>query len=320
MSLRIEALSHRTPVGRVLDRVSLEAAPGECLALLGPPGSGRAALLRVLAGLEEAEGGRVLLEGRDITCLPPSRRGIGFLFRQDMVFGHPTVFDAVAAALPEGPGGPEETAFRVRHLLDLTGLGQDGGWMPAMLPPSRRHRLALARALAAGPRLLLVAAGFGSRTRPRRWLKEAQRRLGLTMLLVATGPEEAMALGDRVAVMQAGRIEQVAPPEGLRRRPASAFVARVLGAAPAFPGPDGPAAAPGPLLPASALEVVEAGTGTPARVLSAIPFGGTLRLEVQLLADGSRLEAEAPAAAAPLPPGSIVGLRLRRAGSGSPAS
>jgi ABC-type sulfate/molybdate transport systems ATPase subunit len=261
MSLRIEALSRHAVARRVLDRVSLQLGAGEFLALLGPAGSGRRALLRMLAGLEEPDAGRILLDGRDVTRLPPGRRGVGCLFRHDPLFGHPTVFDAVAAALPgEGGGlGPSDaaaTGARVRHLLGLVGLAEDGGRMPAMLPPGKRHRLALARALAAEPRLLGVGEGFGladpgrrSTPPPRRWLLDLHRRLGLTTILIAHGPGEALALGDRVAVLNAGRVEQVGTPAELRRRPASAFVAGMLGGAGAAPDPWDeamPGAAPDP--------------------------------------------------------------------------
>lgn len=309
--LRLDAISCRTPARPVLDRVSLEVGAGECLALLGAAGSGRASLLRIVAGLEEPDAGRILWEGRDITRLPPRRRPIALVFRQDPLFGHASVFDAVAAALPEDAAqdGP-----RVQQLLQLLGLGADAGSMPAMLPAPKRRRLALARALAAAPRLLLVAEGFGpaeGRAAPRRWLREAQQRLGLAMILVAQGAEEALALADRVAVLEQGRIEQVATPAELRRRPASPAVARLLGAEAAAP-------AVGATLPATlaggpqVLEVVAPGLGVPARVLGARLLGATLRLDLELLADGSQIEAEVPSPGlAGMAAGTIIGLRVR---------
>ncbi len=222
MALRIDHLTRTGPTRRILDGLSLEVGEGECLALLGAPGSGRASLLRILAGLEEADEGRILLDGRDITRLPPRRRRIGYLFRQDPLLGHPSVFDAVAAALPvPEEGAVRDAPARVHRLLALTGLDQDPGWMPAMLPPAKRHRLAAARVLAAEPRVLLVAeafglAGFGRpRSPPRLWLKALQARLGLMMVLVAQGPAEAAALGDRVALLDAGRVAQVGPPDAV---------------------------------------------------------------------------------------------------------
>lgn len=243
MLLRIEALSRHTVARRLFDRVSLEVGAGEFVALLGPHGSEGDALLRVLAGLDEADSGRVLLDGHDITQLPPRRRGIGCLFQHDPLFDHPTVFETVAAALspPEGNGlGPSDSSAmtaQVRHLLDLVGLAEEEGGMPAMLPPGKLRRLVLARTLATEPSLLLVGRGFGIRESghrrsappPRCWLLELHRRLGLTTILVAHGPGEALALGDRVAVLNAGRIEQLGTPAELRRRPVSAFVAQTLG-------------------------------------------------------------------------------------------
>lgn len=309
--LRLDAISRRSAARPVLDRVSLAVGAGECLALLGAPGSGRGSLLRIVAGLEEPDAGRILWEGRDITRLPPRRRPFALVFRQDPLFGHASVFEAVAAALPEdaAPDGP-----RVQQLLQLLGLAADAGSLPAMLPGPKRRRLALARALAAAPRLLLVAEGFGpaeGRAAPRRWLREAQQRLGLGMILVAQGAEEALALADRVAVLEQGRIEQIATPAELRGRPASPAVARLLGAEGALPlaAPALPAVPPGgPQM----LEVVAPGLGVPARVLGARLMGATLRLDLELLADGSQIEAEVPSPGlAGLAAGTIIGLRVR---------
>ncbi|MBV1798662.1 ATP-binding cassette domain-containing protein [Siccirubricoccus sp. G192] len=224
VAVRIETLTKRV-FGRagsrtVLDRVSLEIGQGELVALLGLPGSGRAALLRVVAGLDEPDSGRILLEGQDIARLPPRRRGIAHVFQHDPLFGHPTVFDAVAAAIPDAPDGPApgaaEQAEQVHRLLGLVGLGEDAGWLPATLPPAQRHRLALARALAASPRLLLLGEAFGTldpaAAAPRRWLRRVQERLGLTTLLTAHGPAEALAVADRVAVLREGRLEQIGTP------------------------------------------------------------------------------------------------------------
>jgi sulfate/thiosulfate transport system ATP-binding protein len=199
--------------------------------------------------------------------------------------------------------------------------------MPAMLPLGKRHRLALARALAAEPRLLLVGEGFGlgdpgRPPTPRRWLRDLQGRLGMATLVVSHGPEEALALGDRIAVLNAGRLEQVGTPAELRRRPATAFVAETLRDGAAAPWVEAmaqggvvPEGRPpgGPVPPPGALEAVDAGGGTPARVLGATALGATLRLELQLLSDGRQVEAEVPSPglATQLPPGTIIGLRLR---------
>jgi ABC-type sulfate/molybdate transport systems ATPase subunit len=322
--LRLDAVSRHGPSRRLLDRVSLEVAPGECLVLLGAPGSGRAALLRCIAGVEEVDAGRILLDGEEITRLPPRRRPIGHLVQHDPLFGHPTVFDSVAAALPQPQGVPSLTsaAARVQQVLGMVGLAEDAGSMPAMLPTAKRRRLSLARALATEPRLLLVAEGFGvtdpARRTPRRWLRDIQQRLGLAMILVAQDGVEALELADRIAVLEAGQVVQVATPAVLRQRPASADIARLIGARPpASPATAVPQAVGGGVwLPAEALEVVAPGLGMPARVLGATMLGGTVRLDLELLANGRQVEAEVSSLGigSALPPGTIIGLRVRGAG------
>lgn len=321
--LRLDSVTRQGVAHRVLDRVSLTLRQGECLALLGLPGSGRAALLRVIAGLEEIDEGRVLVEGREITRLPPSRRQIGHLFQHDPLYGHPTVFASVAAALPspEGATDTAETAGRVQRVLALVGLVEDAGSMPAMLPTLKRRRLTMARVLAAEPRLLLVGQGFGvgdpARQPPRRWLREIQQRTGLGMIIVAQNAEEALELADRVAILEKGRIAQIDTPETLRRQPASEAVARLLGARlPAATSGQTEIARTGVWLPPDALEVVAPGIGMPARVLGATMMGATMRLDLELLANGRQLEAEVPSmgVGSALPPGTIIGLRVRGAG------
>lgn len=326
--LRLDALSRRVLGRRVLDRVTLGVPQGECLALLGEPGSGRASLLRVIAGLDEPDEGRIVIDGLDVTRLPPRRRPIGHLFQQDPLLGHPTVFEAVAAAMPECV--PDASAGRqapqVQRLLGLVGLAEDAGSMPVMLPTPKRRRLSLARALASGPQLLLVGAGFGAadpaRRSPRRWLRDIQKRLGLTMILVAADAEEALALADRIAVLDQGRVVQIGSPADLRRWPASAAVSRLLhgAASPIQPAQAGLSGG-GLWLSAEALEVVAPGLGVPARVLGATILGATVRLDLELVGDGTQLEAEVPGGVGgALSPGTIIGLRLRdAAGRGSRA-
>ena len=321
--LRVDALSRRALGRRVLDRVTLEVAEGECLALLGEPGSGRASLLRVIAGLEEPDEGRILLDGADLTRVPLRRRQIGHLFQHDPLFGHATVFDAVAAAMPErvAEESAEARAAQVHRLLGLVGLAADAGSMPVMLPGPRRRRLSLARALAAGPRLLLVGEGFGAadpaRRQPRRWLRDICQRLELTMILVATDAEEAATLADRVAVLDAGRVIQLGTPATLLRAPANATVARLIGGTMALSAADAAGAVPGFAasglwLQAEALEVVAPALGVPARVLGATMLGATVRLDLELVGDGTQLEAEVPGGiGGGLSPGTIIGLRLR---------
>jgi ABC-type sulfate/molybdate transport systems ATPase subunit len=343
--LHLTAVSRNAISRRVLDRIGLEVQAGELLALLGLPGSGRASLLRVIAGLEEPDEGRILLEGRDISRVPARRRPIGFLYQQDPLFGHPTVFEAVASALPEGADRPAPAASgaRVQHLLGLVGLAAEAGSMPAMLTAPKRRRLLLARTLASEPRLLLVGEGFGPREvetpAPRLWLREVQQALGLTVILTAQSAAEALSLADRIAVLEEGRLVQIGTPAELRFRPASDAVARLLGdtarprlAADAIARPQVALAAWRPLglagglaLPAGgnapidrwsaaeAVEVVPPGEGLPARVLRVTPLGGTLRLELELIADRRQVAAEVASqdTMEAIPPGTILGVRIR---------
>jgi len=321
MSLQIEKLTRRIHTRTMLERIDLEAQSGEILGLLGPQGSGRATLLRVIAGLDPADSGTVRLDGQDITHLPPRRRPIGHVFQHDPLFGHPTVFEAVAAAMPEGPPGAAP-AGEIDALLDLVGLGGRGAAMPATLPADKRHRLALARSLAARPRVLLVGEAFGpqgsaGRKPSRGWMRELLQRFGVTAIVVVQDLAEAAVLADRVAVLREGKVEQVATPTTLRRWPATPFVAEFLGvgttlAAPAMAALQMGPGAFGAVRPES-LEVVDPSAGTPAKVVASTAFGARLRVELQLLADGSRVEAEVPSMglATALPPGTVVGLRVR---------
>jgi ABC-type sulfate/molybdate transport systems ATPase subunit len=327
MTLRLQGLTRRTPTRTVLEGINLELREGEVVTLLGASGSGRATLLRIIAGLEAPDSGRIYLDGADITRLPPARRRIGLVVRHDALFRHPTVFESVAAALPPreegGPAGAEAVGARVQRLLALAGLTEESGWLPATLSPAQRQRLALARALATEPRLLLVDAAAGAseagdRAQPRRWLRSLHARLGLSMLVVARNAAEALSLGERVAVLRDGRLEQLTTPAELRRRPASVHVVELLGEAVPLPASAARALQLPPMVVAQLrpeeVEVVEPGLGTPAHVVASTVFGPRLRVTLRLLADGSRLEAEmpAPALATMLPPGALVGLRLRQ--------
>jgi ABC-type sulfate/molybdate transport systems ATPase subunit len=322
--LRLEAITHHAVARRMLDAVTLDVGAGECVAILGQPGSGRASLLRVIAGVEAAESGRILLDGRDITRLPARRRPIGLVFQQDPVFSHATVFEAVASAMPEAAAVPDvhtSNPARVQHLLGLVGLTDDAAGAPARLDAPKRRRLLVARTLAAEPRILLVGEGFGpppgQAVDPRAWLREVQRALGLTMLLTARDAAEALALGDRILVLEQGRVAQIGTPEELRFRPASPAVTRSLG----LPAEAGQDAVARPLPPApmagwpvpAAVDVVAPGAGLPARVLRVTPEGGRVRVELELLADRRPVAAEMPGLGgdAGLVPGTIIGVHPR---------
>jgi len=219
-----------------VDDVSLDAAPGEFLALLGPSGCGKSTLLRMVAGLVEPDGGQVVLAGEDITRVAVHRRNLGLVFQSYALFPHMTVFENVAFGLRRRGVGPAELGSRVERMLELVRLGPLGARHPRELSGGQQQRVALARALVTEPRVLLLDEPLSNldallRDEMRVELKRLQERLGTTMIFVTHDQAEALILSDRVVVMEAGRVEQIGRPEEVYRRPATAFVARFLGRA-----------------------------------------------------------------------------------------
>ena len=246
MSLVIEKVEKRFAGFAALKGVSLTVPDGAFLALLGPSGSGKTTLLRILGGLEYADLGHVSFAGLDWLTIPARERRAGFVFQHYALFKHMTVAKNIAFGLEVRPARQRpnraEIKRRVEELLSLVQLEGLGGRYPSQLSGGQRQRVALARALAIEPRMLLLDEPFGAldarvRKDLRHWLKGLHTRLGLTTVFVTHDQEEAMALGDLVAVMNDGLIEQVAAPEVLQRAPATPFVADFLGqaAAPAQP-------------------------------------------------------------------------------------
>ena len=234
MRLSVEDLDVRFDGAAALRGASLDVAAGETLALLGPSGCGKSTLLRAIAGLQRLAGGRVLLDGRDLAGVPPHRRGIGLMFQDHALFPHRDVAGNIGFGL-RMTGVPRlERARRVAELLALVGLDGLGERSVETLSGGEQQRVALARALAPHPRVLLLDEPLGSLDRPLHdrllaELAELFARLEQTVLYVTHDVTEAFALGDRVAVMRAGRIEQAANPDELWSRPANAWVARFLG-------------------------------------------------------------------------------------------
>jgi sulfate transport system ATP-binding protein len=221
-----------------LDGVSLTIADGEFLALLGPSGSGKTTLLRVLAGLDFAETGSIFFDGQRMDAVPARERGVGFVFQHYALFRHITVSRNVAFGLDIRPRkhrpSAREIRNRVQALLDLLGIGDLGDRSPAQISGGQRQRVALARALAIEPGLLLLDEPFGAldaqvRKNLRIWLRELHARMGLTSVFVTHDQAEAMEMADRVAVLNAGRIEQVDTPKRLYADPATPFVHEFLG-------------------------------------------------------------------------------------------
>jgi putative spermidine/putrescine transport system ATP-binding protein len=214
--------------------ISFAATPGELLALLGPSGCGKSTTLRIIAGFETPDAGRVLLAGADVTATPPNRRGVGMVFQSYALFPNLTAFENVAFGLRLRRRPDAEVRRRVRELLDLCQLGELGSRLPAQLSGGQQQRVALARALAVEPKVLLLDEPLAAldaviRTELRAEIRRIQRRLGMTTVYVTHDQEEALSLADRVAVLRAGRLEQIGPPAEIYHVPRTAFVAGFVG-------------------------------------------------------------------------------------------
>jgi sulfate transport system ATP-binding protein len=236
MSIVIEDLTKRYGGHPVVNAVSLEIGDGELFVLLGSSGSGKSTLLRMIAGLSEVDAGRVLLRGRDVTDLPPARRGVGFVFQSYALFRGMPVAENVEFALAVRGVPADQRRRRRDELLELVGLAGLGGRMPRQLSGGQQQRVALARALAHQPEVLLLDEPFGAldakvRIELRRTIREIQRELGITTIFVTHDQEEAFELADRLAVLSFGRLLEVGPPDELYLRPETEFVATFLGTA-----------------------------------------------------------------------------------------
>lgn len=217
-----------------LDDVTLDIPAGTLTALLGPSGSGKSTLLRSIAGLEQLDGGQIVIGGRDVTGVAPQKRGIGFVFQHYAAFKHMTVRDNVAFGLTIRKRPKHEVARKVTDLLEIVGLDGFQHRYPAQLSGGQRQRMALARALAVDPEVLLLDEPFGAldakvRADLRQWLRRLHDEVHVTTVLVTHDQEEALDVADRIAVLNKGRIEQVGDPVSLYDRPANDFVMSFLG-------------------------------------------------------------------------------------------
>jgi sulfate transport system ATP-binding protein len=236
MSIRVEQLVKRYDGHAVVNNVTLEVADGEFFVLLGPSGSGKSTVLRIVAGLAEADGGRVLLHGRDVTGMPPQARGIGFVFQSYALFRHMSVAENIEFALRVRRVPAAERRRRRDEMLEVVGLAGLGGRLPQQLSGGQQQRVALARALAHRPELLLLDEPFGAldariRAELRRTVRGIQRETGITTIFVTHDQEEAFELADRIGVMNFGRLLEAGPPQELYLRPQTEFVATFLGTA-----------------------------------------------------------------------------------------
>jgi sulfate/thiosulfate transport system ATP-binding protein len=217
-----------------LDNVSLAVAPGSLTALLGPSGSGKSTLLRVIAGLETPDSGEVLIDGKAVTGVPPQSRDVGFVFQHYAAFKHMTVWENVAFGLKVRKRQKTEIRERVGELLRLVGLDGLAERYPAQLSGGQRQRMGLARALAVEPAVLLLDEPFGAldarvRKELRAWLRRLHDETHVTTVIVTHDQEEAMDVADRIAVMNAGVIEQTGKPRDLYEHPANEFVMSFVG-------------------------------------------------------------------------------------------
>jgi len=314
MSIQVRKLCRRFGNYAALEDVSLDFPSGELVALLGPSGCGKTTLLRIIAGLEQADSGQVLLDGEDASATHVRDRHVGFVFQHYALFRHMTVFDNVAFGMRMKPRVQRPSAPRIREkvdeLLELVQMGGLAKRFPSQLSGGQRQRIALARALAVEPRVLLLDEPFGAldakvRKELRRWLRKLHDDLHITSIFVTHDQEEALEVADRVVLMNHGRVEQVGTPELVYSQPASPFVYGFLGSINLFHGRmEGERIrVEGDLLPLSAggfpqgtevvafarpheMEIVpdpQTQSGIAARVRRILAFGATTRVELDSL-------------------------------------
>jgi putrescine transport system ATP-binding protein len=233
-ALAVEGLTKRFGATPVLDRLDLSIPAGSFVALLGASGSGKTTLLRLIAGLEEPDGGRILLDGEDLAGLPAYERPVNLVFQSYALFPHMSVAGNIAYGLRRESLGGEEVRRRVAETLKLVRLEGFQDRRPRQLSGGQAQRVALARVLAKRPRLLLLdepmaALDRGLREHTRSELKRLHRELGTTFVLVTHDQEEALAMADRVALLEDGRLVQMGAPEDLYERPETLSVARFVG-------------------------------------------------------------------------------------------
>lgn len=219
---------------KALDDVTLDVPDGSLTALLGPSGSGKSTLLRLIAGLEEADSGTVLLNGEDVTHVSVQDRGIGFVFQHYAAFKHMTVRDNIAFGLTIRKTPKDQIRARVKELIRLVQLNGMAHRYPSQLSGGQRQRMALARALAAQPKLLLLDEPFGAldakvRKELREWLRNLHHEVEVTTIFVTHDQEEAMDVAEQIVVMNEGKIEQVGPPKELYENPKTEFVMSFVG-------------------------------------------------------------------------------------------
>ncbi|MEI6536906.1 MAG: ATP-binding cassette domain-containing protein [Verrucomicrobiaceae bacterium] len=301
--LSLQSVSKRYGNATVVDAVSLEAEASRFVCVLGPSGCGKTTLLRMIAGFERSDAGRIIQAGRNITDLPPEARDYGIVFQSYALFPNRTVAGNIAFGL-EATGTPRNLRhMKVTELLTLVGLGEHADKYPNQISGGQQQRVALARALALSPGLLLLdeplsALDANVRANLRAELKALQKRVGVTAVMVTHDREEAFSVADQIVIMNKGRIEQSGPPEDVYKKPVNLFVARLLGGCNALPldqfgagnavavhqpsgiGPGGTYACIRPGAVLIGAEAERCGNAFPARLLSVTFLGEIVRLHV----------------------------------------
>src|SRR2546423_5153649 len=234
VEVRLETLQRRYAGVTALDGLSLTMAPGELVALLGPSGCGRPTGLPLVAGLEQADSGRIVVAGEDVTGQPTNKRDVGMVFQAYSLFPHMTAWQNVAFGLQMRKVSPGQRRKRAGEMLELVGLSGFANRFAHQLSGGQQQRVALARALAIRPKVLLLDEPLSAldakvRSRLRDEIRRVQLEVGITTLFVTHDQEEALAIADRVGVMQSGHLEQLGPPTEIYSRPATPFVAEFVG-------------------------------------------------------------------------------------------
>jgi sulfate transport system ATP-binding protein len=234
IGIKVEGASKRFGDFLALDDVTLDVPEGSLTALLGPSGSGKSTMLRLIAGLEHVDSGRVMLAGRDVTGIPVQQRGIGFVFQHYAAFKHMTVRDNISFGLKIRKTPRDQIRDRVKELIRLVQLQGMAHRYPSQLSGGQRQRMALARALAAEPKLLLLDEPFGAldatvRKELRTWLRHLHDEVDVTTIFVTHDQEEALDVAEQIVVMNEGRIEQTGAPRELYEHPRTEFVMGFVG-------------------------------------------------------------------------------------------
>ncbi len=234
MGIEVQGVAKRFGDFVALDGIDLSVKTGALTGLLGPSGGGKSTLLRIIAGLEKADSGSVLIDGEDATTVPPRHRDVGFVFQHYAAFTHLSVYRNVAFGLEIRKRPKDEIRRRVHELLELVHLEQFADRLPAQLSGGQRQRMALARALAVEPRVLLLDEPFGAldskvRKELRDWLRRLHDEMQVTTVFVTHDQEEALEVSDEIVVINQGRIEQIGTPDQLYDAPANEFVMSFLG-------------------------------------------------------------------------------------------